>query len=286
MFAGIALGASQAGTTLQDTNVSSFSGTASISAFTMTVTAVSAGYLGIGSVMSGGGVLSGTMITAIGPNTYGGIGTYTVSRSQFVGSSLFTSSGWAVNIFAGRRLKFLTGNGQQQEALISSNTTNVLTFGAVTAPVAGSTSYSILQQPIRGTGIELNWTPCTNMLNTRGKFIIIPRGGGAVNWDVIDLTTSTFDQIAITPQAETLSTGSMYAYDGGNRIYFTKDVTQRLYYLDVTTYTTYGAGIYPYLPGSAIIGNKMDIFTTVDGLKYLWLNRPANTECYRQLLFY
>ena len=103
---------------------------------------------------------------------------------------------------------------------------------------------------------------------------------------MIDITTSTFDQIAVSPQAETLSTGSMYAYDGGDRIYFTKDVTQRLYYLDVTTYTVYGAGQYPYLAGSAIIGNKMEVFTTVDGLKYLWLNRPANTECYRQLLFY
>jgi hypothetical protein len=285
MFAGIATGTVSA-TTLQDTNVSSFSGTASISGLVMTVTLVTAGYLGIGSIITGGGTLPGTMITAVGPDTYGGVGTYTVSRAQTVGSNTLTSTGWAVNIFAGRRLKFLTGAGQQQEALISSNTTNVLTFSSSTAPVAASTSYSILQQPIRGTGIELNWTPCTNMLNTRGKFIIIPRGGATVNWDVIDLTTSTFDQIAITPQAETLSTGSMYAYDGGNRIYFTKDVTQRLYYMDVTTYTTYGAGVYPYLPGSAIIGNKMDIFTTVDGLKYLWLNRPANTECYRQLLFY
>ncbi len=286
MFAGIATGASQATTTLQDTNVSSFSGTASISGNTLTVTVVTAGYLGIGSIIAGGGVLGNTMITAVGPNTFGGVGTYTVSRSQTVGSSTLTSTGWAVNIFAGRRLKFLTGTGQQQELLISSNTTNVLTFGAGTAPVANSTSYSILQQPIRGTGIELNWTPGTNMLNTRGKFIFIARGGGLVNWDMIDITTETFDQIAVSPQAETLSTGSMYAYDGGNRIYFTKDVTQRLYYLDVTTYTVYGAGQYPYLPGSAIIGNKMDVFTTVDGLKYLWLNRPANTECYRQLLFY
>jgi hypothetical protein len=286
MFAGIATGASQATTTLQDTNVSSFSGTGSISNFTMTITLVTAGYLGIGSVMSGGGTLAGTMITAIGPNTFGGVGTYTVSRSQSVGSGTLTSTGWAVNIFAGRRLKFLTGAGQQQEALISSNTTNVLTFGAVTAPVAASTVYSILQQPIRGTGIELNWTPGTNMLNIRGKFIFIPRGGGLVNWDLIDLTTSTFDQIAVSPQAETLSTGSMYAYDGGNRIYFTKDVTQRLYYMDVTQYTTYGAGVYPYLAGSAIIGNRMEVFTTVDGLKYLWLNRHANTECYRELLFF
>jgi hypothetical protein len=286
MVAGIATGASQATTTLQDTNVSSFSGTASISGNTLTVTVVTAGYLGIGSIITGGATAAGTTITAIGPNTFGGVGTYTVSISQSVGSGTLTSTGWAVNIFAGRRLKFLTGTGQQQELLISSNTNNVLTFGAGTAPVAGNTTYSILQQPVRGTGISMNWAFGTTDTTVRGKRMIVPRGGATVNWDVVDLTTDTFDQIAITPQAETLSTGSMYAYDGNDRIYFTKDVTQRLYYLDATTYNVNGAGVYPYLAGSAIIGNRMEVFTTVDGLKYLWLNRHANTECYRELLFF
>jgi len=285
MFSGIATG-TQATTTLQDTNVSTASFTASISNSTLTVTSMSTGYLGIGSVITGGGTLAGTTITAFGPNTFGNTGTYSVSRSQSVGSGTLTSTGWAVNIFAGRRLKFLGGAGQQQELLIASNTANVLTFGAGTAPVAASTVYSILQQPIRGTGIELSWTPCTTMINTRGKYLYSPRGGATVNWDVIDITDDTFDQMAITPQVETLSTGSMYTYDGGNRIYFTKDVTQRLYYLDVTVNTAFGAGQYPYLAGGAIIGNRMEVFTTVDGLKYLWLNRHSNTECYRELLFY
>ena len=286
MFAGIATGASQATTTLQDTNVSSFSGTASISGNTLTVTAVTTGYLGIGSVIAGGATLAGTTVTAIGPNTFGGIGTYTVSRSQSVGSGTLTSTGWAVNIFAGRRLKFLGGTGQSQELLISSNTANVLTFGAGTAPVAASTVYSILQQPIRGTGISLSWAGTTSDTTIRGKRIFAPRGGATVNWDMIDLTLDTFDQVATTPQAETLSTGSMYAYDGADRIYYTKDVTQRLYYIDATTLNINGAGQYPYLAGTAIIGNRLEVFTTVDGLKYLWLNRHSNTECYRELLFY
>lgn len=286
MFNGIATG-TQSTVLLTDTNVSTVTFTGIISGTTMTVTGIASGYLGIGSVVTGGITLAGTTIVAFGANTNGSNGTYQVSRSQSVGSTSMSSSGWAVNIFAGRRVKFLGAQGQSQEASITSNTNNALTIGAVTtAPLTLATSYVILQQPIRGTGICLNWTPGTSVAALRGVRMFMPRGGGVVNWDVIDITTDKFDQVAVTQQAETLSTGTMCAYDGTDRIYFTKDVTQRLYYLDVTTNTVIGAGQYPYLAGGAIIGNRMEVFITVDGLKYLWLNRHSNTECYRELLFY
>ena len=40
------------------------------------------------------------------------------------------------------------------------------------------------------------------------------------------------------------------------------------------------------LVGTAIVGNRMEIFETEDGLKYLWLNRHSFQECFKQLLFY
>lgn len=57
-----------------------------ISGTTLTVTAVTSGNIGIGSVLSGSGVTSGTTITALGSGT-GSTGTYTVSPSQTAGSS-------------------------------------------------------------------------------------------------------------------------------------------------------------------------------------------------------
>jgi hypothetical protein len=57
--------------------------TGSISDTTFTVTAVSAGILQIGSVISGTGVAVGTIITALGTGL-GGVGTYTVNISQNV----------------------------------------------------------------------------------------------------------------------------------------------------------------------------------------------------------
>jgi hypothetical protein len=63
--------------------------TGSISGTTLTVTAISAGYLGIGSVIAGTGVTVGTTITAFVSGS-GGVGTYTVSASQSVGSVAMT----------------------------------------------------------------------------------------------------------------------------------------------------------------------------------------------------
>jgi hypothetical protein len=96
--------------------------------------------------------------------------------------------------------------------------------------------------------------------------------------------------VSTTPQTETLTGGSQYAYDGNDRIYFTKDLTQRCYYLDLDSYTIHGAGLFPYTQATTntavVISNRMEIFETPDHLKYLWVNRHNAAECFRALLFY
>ncbi|KVW96177.1 hypothetical protein [Thiobacillus denitrificans] len=66
--------------------------TGSISGTTLTVSAVAAGSLSIGEVISGTGITAGTTITALGTGT-GGVGTYTVSVSQTVASTTITTVG-------------------------------------------------------------------------------------------------------------------------------------------------------------------------------------------------
>lgn len=65
--------------------------TATISAFTMTVTAVSTGVLSIGQVLTGGAITAGTFITAFVSGS-GGVGTYTVSASQTLSSTQLTGT--------------------------------------------------------------------------------------------------------------------------------------------------------------------------------------------------
>lgn len=65
--------------------------TGSITATTLTVTAVGSGALSVGDEVRGGTVAAGTQITALGTGT-GGTGTYTVSTSQTVASSSLTAN--------------------------------------------------------------------------------------------------------------------------------------------------------------------------------------------------
>lgn len=283
MVNGIATG-TQSTTTLQDTNISTFSGTGSISGNTLTITAVTTGYLGIGSVVVGG--VAGTIITGFGPNTNGRTGTYTISNTQTVASTTITSSGWVVNFFAGRRLKLIGGTGQSVEIAIVSNTNNTLTFAITTAPVTAVTSYVILQQPIRGAGIELIPVYNSSEKARAGKFVICARGGAQFGFDSLDITTDKFEMMAVTPQAEILTIGSMYAYDGQDRLYFNKDATQRLYYLDLVTNNIYGAGFMIFGAPTAIIGNRLEVICAEDGSPYLWINRASFTQCYRVPLFF
>lgn len=64
--------------------------TASIAGTTLTVTAVSSGQLGVGSIIYGTGVTQGTYITALGTGS-GGTGTYTLSISQTASSRAMTA---------------------------------------------------------------------------------------------------------------------------------------------------------------------------------------------------
>ena len=70
---------------------STFIGTGTISATTLTISAVSSGTLVVGAIITGSGVTTGTTITALGTGT-GGTGTYTVSPTQTVGSPVTISS--------------------------------------------------------------------------------------------------------------------------------------------------------------------------------------------------
>jgi hypothetical protein len=197
-----------------------------------------------------------------------------------------TSKTWPVGAFVGRTLIMLSGTGQYQELAITANTANTLTFATATAPVAGATAYSILQAQAKGTGISLNWIFENSDPLTRGSLLTLPRGGGLASFHRLNMQSDSWLLDSPMPYFETLTTGSMYAYDGGDYIYFTKEVTQRVYRLNVNTWEVEPAGLYPYIPGTAILGNRFEIFETSQGLRYLWLNRHSGQECYVQLLWY
>jgi len=77
----------------------------------------------------------------------------------------------------------------------------------------------------------------------------------------------------------------MYAVDG-DRIYFQRDSTGRIMYYDYVKNEIKPFATIPYGMGTALLGNRMEIIETADGLKYLYVMRHTGTEMWRCLIYY
>ena len=283
-LSGVAFG-TQSGSTLVDTN--SFWATAtgsggSAGTYSFTLSAA-------GSPIHNGWYVSGTNIPTGAVVTAGG-GTTTITiNTPLTGivAGAITFTAWNAQYLIGRRIRVLSSVGANQDVPITSVTpsTGTLTVGAITATNSTTSSYVLLPSILPGVATNLQFQSGSSVTSKRGKYLIRARGT-AVGFDRIDLTTDALLVQYTIPIFETLNQGSMYAYDGQDRIYFTKDVTNRVYYLDLNQWTIHGAGLFPYVGGTAGIGNNMEIITTADGLKYLWIQRQAQVEAFRQLVFY
>ena len=242
-----------------------------------------------------GWFITGTGI-ATGARIISGAGTTTLTLNiphTATVSGTMTCCAWgpsgASSQLVGKRVKVIAGPGSVQELIITAVApgTGTITFGAATA-VAANAVYTIISTPAKGAGHELLWASANTTITNpnMGRYLWCARGGAAVGIDKLDLNTDRIIYVHTTPFTETLTTGSYYAYDGKDRIYFTKDATQRMYYFDVNVGFIHGAGLYPYIAGTAGIGNRMEIFQTADRLKFLWINRHANQEHFRTLLYF
>lgn len=280
-------GIATSGSTTTLVDASSFwataTGTGSAQGTTITLSAVSPGNIN-GWYVTGTGINTGTQIVS-------GAGTNTLTVDiPFSGavSGTITCAAFGQNL-VNRRLKILSGaTGLNQEVIITAvaPTTGTLTFATGTAPINNVAAYSILSSGLKSTGQICQWQGGGTVPANRGRYLWMQRGGASAIFEKIDLVTDRVVYVTTSPQTETFTSGTMWAYDQQDRIYFTKDLTNRCYYLDLNTNWIYGAGLFPYLAGATGIGNKMEVFTTADGLKYLWLVRQQQVEAFRQLIFY
>jgi len=116
-----------------------FTGTGSISGTTLTISAVSAGAIGVGTVIAGVGVTAATTVSSLGTGT-GGTGTYNVSASQTVASTTITGT------YSGSQTFKLASSRGGSAIDITSLGTGNLTLTPVSVantPPAGSTTDAI-----------------------------------------------------------------------------------------------------------------------------------------------
>jgi hypothetical protein len=200
-----------------------------------------------------------------------------------------TGAGWTANIYNSKRVRiFSTAGGGPVEAIINSHTADTLTFSAAlaTAPLTNISGFQILEGVAKGTGTSANWAFGTTDVNLRGRYMFCTRGGALAGFDRLDVTTDRMSPMATSPTTETLTTGTMTAYDGGDKIWFHKDATQRVMTLHVGTGKIDGGSMYPYAAPTAILGNRMEVISNKDGLRYLWINRASFAECFRCLVWW
>jgi hypothetical protein len=192
-----------------------------------------------------------------------------------------TSKAWKTNQWAGKRVLVTSGTGFQQELTVTSNTATQLTFGTATAPDSTST-YTILGRPAVGAGIGFEWAYGVSNASEKGRYFIASRGGGSHTFDYYDLRTDRWLYgNYLLGQGDTLTTGTMYAYDGGDRYYYIKDATARISFVDIPNRALKPLCTIPYGQGAAILGNRMETVTNSNGLKYLYVLRHSSTEMWR-----
>ncbi len=197
-----------------------------------------------------------------------------------------STKNWTVNMWAGKRIRLTGGTSPGQEVAVTSNTATAITIATVTLPDT-TTTYAVLGAPARGAGIQLLWIWNNSDTATKGKYMFSPRGGASNSADIFDITTSRWIYgYFFSPQSETLTTGSMYCYDGVNTIYFQKDATGRVFAYNFSTNEVKSLGMIPYGHSTAIIGNRMEIIETSDGLGYLYMMRHTGQEMWRTLIYF
>lgn len=279
--------------TLIDGNAfwASASGTGTSGTSTLILTAT-------GSSTHNGWFVTGTGIP-VGTRVASGGGTSTITidttlTSAASGTMTFCAwapSGAAASSLVGRRLRVISGTGVNQDLAIVSVTsaTGSINFASGTAPASGS-AYTVLPGAIPGAGSTIQWIFDSSSSAKKGRDIIRFNGGNTSQVCRISINTDLFTLFYTAPQTELLGSGTMYAYDQYDRIYINPSpsgtTSTRLMYLDLNNLMIYGAGQYPYAVGTASLGNIMEVFKTSDNLKYLWVNRKSNVECFRQLIFY
>jgi hypothetical protein len=195
-----------------------------------------------------------------------------------------TTKAWAVNQFAGKRVRLTGGTGLGQEATVASNTSTALTTGTITTGDA-TTTYAILCIPPRGAGLTLLWLWGTTNSGIKGKYLFMPRGAATNQIDFYNICSERYEAIShfIPPQQELWTSGSMYAYDSKDIVYMHN--LGRISIYDITKNRIDSAFQLAGTHNTAIIGNRMEIIQDSLLNKYLYIMQHSGTIMWRVVIF-
>jgi hypothetical protein len=204
------------------------------------------------------------------------------------GASSLTDStkNYAVNQFNGKRFKFTAGTLAGTETATTANTATAFT---ITGTPDTTSAYAILAVPAHGAGLGFVWTwGATD--NDKKKNMYRFRGGGSGGMDIYDIPrerwlVSHFYQ----GQDELFTTGSSYAYAGGDIIYATRSVANtppRVLQYEMNTNRLIGQATVPWWQGTATIGGFLEVVDSpTDGYSYLYMMQNTGSLFSRSNIF-
>ena len=191
--------------------------TGSISGTTLTVTAVSSGTIGINQSLSGVGVTSETIITALGTGT-GGVGTYTVNLSQTLASGMLNSS------TVGARFTASISGTTMTVTAVASGTI----YLGQTIQGTGDTAGTIVSAFLTGTGGTGTYTVSASQTIASEtmyglNFSVLPNNDGAFTGaNSVDIVDNYFvynnpgtQQWGSSDLLSTISSSTSYAFKDG-----------------------------------------------------------------------
>jgi len=191
--------------------------TGSISGTTLTVTAVSSGTIGINQSLSGVGVTSETIITALGTGT-GGVGTYTVNLSQTLASGPLNSSTVGAKFTAS-----ISGTTMTVTAVASGTI-----YLGQTIQGTGDTAGTIVSAFLTGTGGTGTYTVSASQTIASEtmyglNFSVLPNNDGAFTGaNSVDIVDNYFvynnpgtQQWGSSDLLSTISSSTSYAFKDG-----------------------------------------------------------------------
>ncbi len=199
-----------------------------------------------------------------------------------------TTKNWIASQWIGKRIRITAGANLGQEATITANTaTNITATLTITDP---SSPYAILSIPPRGAGIELIHNFGSTDTQKKGRYLYYPRGGGSNTFDIYDIPTGRWlFGYFVSPQAELFQTGSSYAYDGVNKIYFSRSTTGsviRVFAYDINKNTLDGAMTSTITQSTSHVGNLMEIVDDPTGqYSFIYCLQNTGTLLVRALIF-
>ncbi len=224
----------------------------------------------------------------------------TSTITAFAGSTFWNDpyQNWGANTtsgsLVGKMIRPIAGSsatGVDYAITSVSNATQIVT-SAVTPD--GNTTYSIFGEmsrtPSTSGGVSSLMRIFGTSLLDKARYMISWRGFAMTTIDRYDICQDIWEPITQTPLTETYSLGSMFEYNGKDRIYFTKDTTGRIMYYDLVKNIVVPCSTVPYGMSTAIQGNRMFTMSTPDlaaqNLEYLYVMRHTGQEMWRLLIYW